>query len=105
MDQTKQLKNIIQCSKTLGNLHDFLVKSDETNNVPSVSGAHHSPSCIADVKVILDELNSLKVLQVAFNRKHKSFKKLKDVLHANTKDSIITYVKEHLKQKYFKKKR
>ena len=88
----------------MGALHDFLVKFDETNNVPSTSGAHHSPSYSTDVKAVLNELNSSKVFQVIPNRKHRSFQNPKDILHAKSKNSIITYVTEHLKQKYFKTK-
>ena len=39
-------------------------------------------------------------MHVVLNRRHKSFKNPKDILHAKTFDEIVTWVSEHLKQKY-----
>ena len=103
LGSNKTKENIIQCSKAMGVLHDFLTNFDELNQVPSTNGAHSSPSFKEDVKLIVNELNTARVFSVTSNdRKHHSFQKPKDILHAKPKDDIITYVSDHLKRKYFK---
>ncbi len=84
----------------MGVLDKFLSNFDENNNVASTSGAHLTPSYKEDLYSIVDELKEADVFSIISGRKHKSFEKPKDVLHAKDKDEIVTYVSEHLKQKY-----
>ena len=103
LGSNKTKENIIRCSKAMGVLHDFLANFDKLNEVSSTSGAHSSPSFKEDVKLILNELNTARVFSVISNdRKHQSFQRPKDILHAKDKEDIITYVSDHLKKKYFK---
>ena len=103
LGSNKTKENTIRCSKAMGVLHDFLANFDELNQVPSTNGAHSSPSFKEDVKLIVNELNTARVFSVTSNdRKHHSFQKPKDILHAKPKDDILTYVSDHLKRKYFK---
>ena len=100
LGSNKTKENIGRCSKALGVLDQFLSNFDEHNHVPNLTGAHSPPSCKEDLYSIIDELKEAEVFSVVSGRKHQSFKKPKDILHAKTKDEIVTYVSEHLKQKY-----
>lgn len=97
-NKTKQ--GITRCSKALGILHDLLKNFDENNHVVSANGAHHSPSYKQDLNLILEELQQTKVFDIVPNRKHKSFKNPKNMLHAKSFDEIAAWVSEHLKKRY-----
>jgi len=92
---------IVRCGKALGTLNDLLINFDQSNHVASASGAHNSPSYEQDLKIIVEELLQTKVFDAVPNRRHKSFKNPRNILHAKTTDEVVDWVIEHLKQKYY----
>ena len=95
---------IVRCGKALGTLDSLLKNFDQNSHVSSRSGAHHSPSLKKDLQVIVEELNQVKAFDVIPNRRHKSFKNPRNILHAHTTGEIVNWASEHLKQKYFSTK-
>ena len=101
LQANKTKEAIVHCGKVLGTLDPLLAQFDRDNSVSQPSGAHHSPLFKKDLDVIVKELQEYEVFTRIPGRKHHSFPKPRDILHAKPCKPISVWVREHLVQRYF----
>lgn len=88
---------IVRCGRALGTIHGVLNTFDVDNNIVLASGAHSCPSYKKELQTIVDELiRSRALAESSTARKHDSFSKPTNVLHAQPIRSIVTWLVEHL---------
>ena len=88
---------IVRVGKSLGSLSHFLDKFDKDNGVRVPTGAHHKPSFSKDRDTILKELQQSQVFSESdTSRKHRSFSKVKVLLHSTSCKEICTWMTQHM---------
>lgn len=101
LGSNKTKESIVRCSKAMGILQEMLDNFDKSNNVSIPSGAHQPLSYHQDLQLITEQLQQSRIFDIIPKRKHQHFKKPKNLLHAKSSEDIVSWLCDHLKQKYF----
>ncbi len=85
-------KAITRIGKALGTVSPVLDQFDKDNKVPNCSGIRTVPSSEKDIQLIIHQLQRSGVP----GRKHSTFPKPRDVLHAKDHSELLQWIMEHM---------
>ena len=88
--------SICQVAQALGTLHPVVHKFDADNNVRSPTATHRKVDHTKDLKMVDELLQKVSVFNETSGRKHKSFPKPRDPLHAISQNDLVDWIKEHM---------
>ena len=103
MGTNKTETAIVHASKAIGIINETIRKYDHENNIGQSSGAHSAPAIKKELDIIIKELQQNQAFDIQPGQKHPSFEKPVNVMHAKPTKDIITWVAEHVENRYFKK--
>ena len=92
----KTEKAISRVGRALGTIAPVLSKFDEENFLTTPSGMHKIGSYERDATVVVKELSQVNVFTTVSERKHPSFPRPRNVLHAKTKQDVVSWMTKRL---------
>ena len=92
----KSKRSITRVAEALGTIAPVLTTFDTDNGVPEVAGIHSAPPQDKDVKKVGHQLLVSNVFTVKPRRKHRSFSKVRDVLHYEKRSDLAEWMKERV---------
>ena len=97
LQANKTTNSMCRVARALGTIYPVLDNFDKGNNVTKSSSTHREPNSSEDFKAVLDCLNRFDVFNDSHSRKHQSFPKPRDPLHAKLHEDIVAWIKDHIK--------
>lgn len=93
---------ISRVGRAIGTIAPVLSKFDKENLLVTPTGIHHTASFETDVKVIVHELCNKNVFGSVSGRRHPSFSTPRNVLHAMSKEDIVSWMITRLHSHHLK---
>lgn len=92
----KTERAIARVGKALGTVSPVLDQFDNDNGVQHYSGQRHIAGTDKDRDLIIGQLQHAQVFTSIAGRKHTTFPKPRDVLHAKQRDEIVSWMQERI---------
>ena len=92
----KSKRSITRVAEALGTITPVLANYDSQNNVADVSGLHNAPPQEKDVRKVANQLLLSDVFSIKPRRKHKSFSKVRDVLHHEKRSDLSEWMEDRV---------
>lgn len=92
--------SLSRVAQALGTIHPVLHKFDTDNYVCKTTATHQEVKHTKDLKIVVDLLQKNSVFNENSGRKHSSFTRPRDLLHAMSHKDTVEWIEDHMKR-YF----
>ena len=100
LQANKTEESISRVARALGTIHPVLNRFDTENKVSNTAPTHHEVKQTKDLKMVVELLKEVSVFSKTFARKHVSFSRPRDPLHAMSYNETVKWIEDHIKS-YF----
>lgn len=97
LQANKTEESISRVARALGTIHPVLHKFDTENDVCNTTSTHREVKHTKDLKMVVELLQKVSAFSKTSARKHASFSKPRDPLHAMSHNETLEWIKDHIK--------